>query len=173
MKSFFRSFPYSTFLISILCMGLGLSLLLWPDHAMTVMCYGFGGVLILAGILQTVIYIAGEKKGLVQKLMLLSGFIAAVVGVWLLFSPDKVRTLAMIVMGIVLLYHGGMDIKYAFDIKNCGGRTWTAAGDRRADAGQSLQNGGTALPGGRHRLPVRRHHGLLHVLCRRDVQSPL
>ena len=104
MKSFFRSFPYSTFLISILCMGLGLSLLLWPDHAMTVMCYGFGGVLILAGILQTVIYIAGEKKGLVQKLMLLSGFIAAVVGVWLLFSPDKVRTLAMIVMGIVLLY---------------------------------------------------------------------
>ena len=72
MKSFFRSFPYSTFLISILCMGLGLSLLLWPDHAMTVMCYGFGGVLILAGILQTVIYIAGEKKGLVQKLMLLS-----------------------------------------------------------------------------------------------------
>ena len=33
----------------------------------------------------------------------------------------------MIVMGIVLLYHGGMDIKYAFDIKNCGGRTWTAA----------------------------------------------
>ena len=48
MKSFFRSFPYSTFLISILCMGLGLSMLLWPDHAMTVMCYGFGGVLILA-----------------------------------------------------------------------------------------------------------------------------
>ena len=51
MKSFFRSFPYSTFLISILCMGLGLSMLLWPDHAMTVMCYGFGGVLILAGMI--------------------------------------------------------------------------------------------------------------------------
>ena len=61
------------------------------------------------------------------RMMLLSGFIAAVVGVWLLFSPEKVRTLAMIVMGIVLLYHGGMDIKYAFDIKNCGGRSWTAA----------------------------------------------
>ena len=127
MKLFFRSFPYATFLISILCMALGLAVIIWPDHAMTVLCYGFGGVLILAGILQTVIYISGEKKGLLQKLMLLSGFISAVVGVWLLFSPDKVRTLAMIVMGIVLLYHGGMDIKYAFDIKNCEGRTWTAA----------------------------------------------
>ena len=127
MKSFFRSFPYSTFVVSILCMALGLSVLVWPEYAMKVLCYGFGGVLILAGVLQTVLYIAGEKKGLVQKLMLLSGFIAAVVGVWLLFSPDKVRTLAMIVLGIVLLYHGGMDIKYSFDIKNNGGKTWTAA----------------------------------------------
>ena len=127
MKFFFRNFPYATFLISILCMALGLAVILWPAYSMKVLCYGFGGVLILAGILQTVIYISGENKGLVQKVMLLSGFIAAVVGVWLLFSPDKVRTLAMIVMGIVLLYHGGMDIKYAFDIKNCGGRSWTAA----------------------------------------------
>lgn len=127
MKSFFRSFPYATFLVSILCIALGLSVLLWPAYAMKVLCYGFGGVLIVAGILQTVFYIAGENKGLLQKLMLLSGFIAAVVGVWLLFSPDKVRTLAMIVLGIVLLYHGGMDIKYAFDIKNCGGRSWTWA----------------------------------------------
>ena len=127
MKSFFRNFPYATFLVSILCMALGLSVLLWPAYAMKVLCYGFGGVLIVAGILQTVFYIAGENKGLLQKLMLLSGFIAAVVGVWLLFSPDKVRTLAMIVLGIVLLYHGGMDIKYAFDIKNCGGRCFSAS----------------------------------------------
>ena len=125
MKSFFRSFPYATFLISILCVCLGLAVLIYPEYAMKVLCYGFGGVLILAGILQTVIYLAGEKKGLVQKLMLLSGFIAAVVGVWLLFSPEKVRTLAMIVLGIVLLYHGGMDVKYAFDVRNNGGRSWT------------------------------------------------
>lgn len=127
MKRFIRSFPYATFVISILCMALGLAVIVWPASAMKFLCYGFGGVLILAGILQTVSYIAGENKGLIQKLMLLSGFIAAVVGVWLLFSPEKVRTLAMIVMGIVLLYHGGMDIKYAFDIKNCQGRSWTTA----------------------------------------------
>lgn len=127
MKTFFRSFPYATFLISILCMALGLSVLLWPAYAMKVLCYGFGGVLILAGITQTAVYLAGEDKGFTQKLLLLSGFIAAVVGVWLLFSPDKVRTLAMIVLGIVLLYHGGMDIKYAMYINHNGGKTWKAA----------------------------------------------
>ena len=122
MKTFFRKFRYATLLVSILCMGLGLVVLLWPDNTMKVLCYGFGGVLILAGIIQVVSYLLGDRKGMVQKLMLLSGFMAAVVGVWLLFSPDYVRKLALIVLGIVLLYHGFMDIKYGFDIKGCQAR---------------------------------------------------
>ena len=122
MKSFFRNFRYSTLLVSILCMGLGAAALLWKDPTMKVLCYGFGGVLILAGIIQVVSYLLGERKGMVPKLMLLSGFIAGVVGVWLLFSPDYVRKLALIVLGIVLLYHGFMDIKYGFDIKGCQAR---------------------------------------------------
>ena len=103
MKSFFRNFPYATFLVSILCMALGLSVLLWPAYAMKVLCYGFGGVLIVAGILQTVFYIAGENKGLLQKLMLLSGFIAAVVGVWLLgMNPFGWRFMGAL-MGVLML----------------------------------------------------------------------
>lgn len=122
MKSFFRNFRYSALLVSILCIGLGAAVLLWPDNAMKVMCYGFGGVLILAGIIQVVSYLLGDRKGMIQKLMLLSGFMAAVVGVWLLFSPSYVRKMALIVLGIVLLYHGFMDIKYGFDIKGCQAR---------------------------------------------------
>ena len=117
MKSFFRNFRYASFAVALLCVGLGLAVLLWPENAMKVLCYGFGGVLILAGILQVASYLLGERSGLLQKLMMLAAFMSAVVGVWLLFSPDKVRTLAMIVMGVVLLYHGFLDIKYGFDIK--------------------------------------------------------
>ena len=119
MKSFFRNFRYSTLLVSILCMGLGAAALLWKGDTMKVLCYGFGAVLILAGIIQVVSYLLGDRKGMLQKLMLLSGFMAAVVGVWLLFSPSYVRKLALIVLGVVLLYHGFMDIKYGFDIKGC------------------------------------------------------
>jgi len=119
MKSFFRNFRYSSFVVALLCVGLGLSVLLWPDYAMKVLCYGFGGVLILAGLLQVASYLLGERSGLLQKLMMLAAFISVVVGVWLMFSPQKVRTLAMIVMGVVLLYHGFLDIKYGFDIKGC------------------------------------------------------
>ena len=120
MKSFFRNFRYSTLLVSILCMGLGALVLLKPDNTMKVLTYGFGGVLVLAGIIQVVAYLMGERKGLLPKLMLLAGIMSAVVGVWMLFTkPDGVRKLAMIVLGVVLLYHGFMDIKYGFDIKGC------------------------------------------------------
>ena len=120
MKSFFRNLRYSTLLVSILCMGLGALVLLKPDNTMKVLTYGFGGVLVLAGIIQVVAYLMGERKGLLPKLMLLAGIMSAVVGVWMLFTkPDGVRKLAMIVLGVVLLYHGFMDIKYGFDIKGC------------------------------------------------------
>ncbi len=120
MKSFFRNFRYSTLLVSILCMGLGALVLLKPDNTMKVLTYGFGGVLVLAGIIQVVAYLMGERKGLLPKLMLLAGIMSAVVGVWMLFTkPDGVRKLAMIVLGVVLLYHGFMDIQYGFDIKGC------------------------------------------------------
>ena len=48
MKSFFRSFPYATFVVSLLCTALGLAVILWPEYAMKVLCYGFGAGLILA-----------------------------------------------------------------------------------------------------------------------------
>ena len=127
MKSFFRNFRYAAFLVSIMCILLGLAVILWPDNAMKVMCYGFGAVLVLAGLLQVAAFLLGERTGLLPKLMMLAAFMSIVVGVWLLFSPDKVTKLAMIVLGVVLLYHGFMDIKYGFDIKG-----WQAKGSAMA-----------------------------------------
>ena len=127
MKRFFQNFKFASFLISLLCIALGLAMLIWPDHAVKFLCYGFGGVLVLGGLLEIASYITGEKTGFINKLLLITGIISAVAGVWILFTPSMVLTLTIIVLGIVLLYHGGMDIKHAFDIQSCGGRGWRAA----------------------------------------------
>ncbi len=127
MKRFFRNFRFTSFLVSLLCIALGLAILIWPRYAEAFMCYAFGGVLVLGGILEIASYITGEKTGFINKLLLITGIISAVAGVWILFTPKMVYTLTMIVLGIVLLYHGGMDIKHAFDIKNCEGRGWRPA----------------------------------------------
>jgi len=127
MRLFFRNFRFSMLLVSLLCIALGVALLLWPEQAQNVFCYAFGALLVLSGILETAMYLAGEKKGLLQTIMFLGGVIAAIVGVWILFRPSWVFTLAVIALGVVLLYHGVMDIKYAFDLKGYGSGSWGVA----------------------------------------------
>ena len=124
MKRFFQHFRFSMMGVSVLCIALGVLLLLRPGDAIKLFCYGFGAVLILSGLLQIASYLVGERVGFMKKLLLLSGIIAAVVGVWVVLSPGKVLTLTLIVLGIVFLYHGVMDIKYGCDIKSCRGSGW-------------------------------------------------
>jgi len=127
MKRYFHNFRFAMFGVSILCIALGLAILLWPDYATKTLCYGFGAVLVLSGILQIASYLTGERVGLLRKLLLISGIVAAVAGVWVLLTPSMVLTLTMIVLGVVLIYHGAMDVKYGFDIKAWGGKGWAPA----------------------------------------------
>ena len=126
MKTFFRHFRFGAFAVAILCMALGSALLLWPDLSQKVFCYAFGGTLTLCGVFQIASYLVGGQKGLLQKMMFTGGVISAVAGVWILLAPDGVLPLTVIVMGIVLLYHGVMDVKYGFDIKQSGGKCGAA-----------------------------------------------
>ena len=124
MKKFFHHFRFATFGIAILCSLLGVALLLWPDKAMNVLGYGFGAVLAVSGLLQVGGYIASNRQGFLKKLLLLSGILITVVGVAILLAPKTVMKLTVIVIGIVMLYHGVMDIKYGFDIKECNDSKW-------------------------------------------------
>lgn len=127
MRAFFRHFHFSMFGAALLCVVLGVALLLWPDVSQSVFCYAFGGLLVLSGLFQIAAYLVGTKKGLLQKIMFAGGLVAIVAGVWVLLSPDKVLKLTVIVVGVVLIYHGVMDVKYAFDLRRCESRFWAVA----------------------------------------------
>ena len=130
MKRFFRHFAFAAFGVSILCLALGIAMLIWTATAMKWISYGFGAVMILSGILQIASYLTGERVGLLRKLLLISGIIAAVAGVWILLTQslaEQVMRLTVIVMGVVLLYHGFMDCKHGLDIKSCEAGGWSAA----------------------------------------------
>ena len=122
MKDFFRHFKFSAFGAAILCVGLGAAMLIVPDVSQKVFCYAFGIVLALCGVLQVASYFVSEKKNFLGMLMMVGGIIAAVAGGWILLSPDSVLQLTVIVMGVLLLYHGVMDVKYAFDVKAAEGK---------------------------------------------------
>ena len=127
MKEFLQHFRFSMFGAALLCVALGIVLLLWPDVSQSVFCYAFGGLLMLSGLFQVASYLVGKQKGLMAKLMFVGGLIAMVAGVWVLLSPDKVLQLTVVVVGVVLIYHGVMDVKYSTDLKRCESRFWPAA----------------------------------------------
>ena len=130
MKRFFRHFAFAAFGVSVLCLALGVAMLIWTATAMKWISYGFGAVLILSGRWQIASYLTGERVGLLRKLLLISGVIAAVAGVWILLTQslaEQIMRLTVIVMGVVLLYHGFMDCKHGLDVKSCGTGGWTAA----------------------------------------------
>lgn len=125
MKRFFRNFAFAAFGVSILCLALGVAMLVWTATAVKWISYGFGAVMVLSGILQIASYLTGERVGLLRKLLLISGIIAAVAGAWILLTQSlvsQIMRLTVIVMGVVLLYHGFLDCKHGLDIKGCGTR---------------------------------------------------
>ena len=122
MKDFFRHFKFSAFGVALLCAVLGAVMLIVPDVSQKVFCYAFGIVLAICGLLQVASYFVSEKKTLLGMLMMVGGLVAAVAGGWILLSPGSVLKLTVIVMGVLLLYHGIMDIKYAFDVKAAEGK---------------------------------------------------
>ena len=123
IKQYFRHIRFPVLGAAVLCLALGVVVLLWPGDTLRVLCIGFGAVLILSGLLQLASYFLGEKSSVWRRLLILSGIISIVVGVWILLGPDKVLRLVSIVLGVVLLYHGFADIRFGMDIKKCGGKS--------------------------------------------------
>lgn len=128
MKTYFRHFRFSMFGVALLCMVLGIALMLFPDLTQKVFCIAFGAVLLLCGIFQIASYVIGTNKNLLAKLMFAGGVVACVAGAAILLRPNQeiIWKLTLIVIGIVLIYHGVMDVKYAFDIRGCGGKCGAA-----------------------------------------------
>ncbi len=122
MRAYFRYFKFSAFGAAILCIGLGAAILLQPDLSQTVFCYTFGAVLVLCGILQVASYLVGKQRGFLHMLMMVGGVVSAVAGTAILLTPSSVLPLTVIVMGVLLIYHGVMDVKYAFDVKGAEGK---------------------------------------------------
>ena len=101
MKRFFRHFAFAAFGVSILCLALGIAMLIWTATAMKWISYGFGAVMILSGILQIASYLTGERVGLLRKLLLISGIIAAVAAnaaIILLGGYDSAYTWIVVVL---------------------------------------------------------------------------
>jgi len=117
MDKIIRNQKLGILLTAILCIGLGLALVLYPKMSTIVICYAFGGILVICSLFHVFLYFKYKKENNFLNFNLLIAVITGVIGLWIILKPEMVVMIIPIIFGIVLVIHGVIDFKQAFELK--------------------------------------------------------
>ena len=115
------------FLLSSLAfMLLGLALLLWPEVSLRLVCYLFGAVILLKGLLSVWGYLRAEERLFFDYFGLVFGVAASVLGVFLFLEPDVVVSVLPLLVGLYVIVDGVVRLQSAFELRAAGYDRWWA-----------------------------------------------
>lgn len=115
------------FINAVIMVVIGLVLVIWPHILGVLLCYLLGGALILMGVIQLVVFLRGERLGFYNKFNMIMGIVLVVLGIWICTQPHIVLSIIPVAVGIIVIFHGLMDIQYTLDIKRTGNTKWWIA----------------------------------------------
>ena len=114
--------------IGIACamMLLGLCLVIWPQISATVLCYLFGALILVTGVIRIVCYIRRGISAFFHYYELPLGLLDILLAVFF-FSRSRYVVLALpVVIGIMIMVESIFELQMAIDLKRLGlGRWWS------------------------------------------------
>ncbi|MCI9140308.1 MAG: hypothetical protein HFI78_11555 [Lachnospiraceae bacterium] len=114
MKKIRKSFIFT----SLLYMALGIVLLVWPDISLNVVCFSFGVVTLLYGVVKLFMYVANRSDGgFFYQIHLVVGVIAIALGVFFLMRPDIIISIFPIMIGLFIIFHSIVKVQGAFELR--------------------------------------------------------
>lgn len=119
-----RHMKTGTMLLSIAYIALGLMLLIVPEHSLLLLCYAFGAVVLITGIVCLVQYVRIRGNGFVAPFMLIGGVITGALGIFTLLRPETVASFLPIVFGIFIAVDGFSRIVSGFDLAKRRAHHW-------------------------------------------------
>ena len=124
MRAILRQQRLSSVLTAVAVILLGLVLLVWPDLTAELMCRVLGLGVLLAGVVYLLGWLRsrGQEEG--RIFFLLPGAVLVGLGLWLLTRPESVITLVQLVSGVVLVFHGLLDLQGAVELIRAKARPW-------------------------------------------------
>ena len=112
---------------AIVCVIIGLVLVIWPGTSTQVVCKVLGGVLLVYGALQILLYLFAKEKSFYHQGMLVLGIIFAVIGAWILVKPEMIIAAVPVIMGIIIIAHGLHNAVQAIRLKGLNYEKWWLA----------------------------------------------
>lgn len=128
MKGFLNSRRMSCALSAVCFIILGICLVAWPDLSRIWLCRLLGGVLLVSGGVYVVLHFSRSKgAAAVFHYDLILGIVLAIVGVWLLTTPDLIITFIQYILGAILVVHGVLDLQGALNLRGANAPQWKIA----------------------------------------------
>ena len=114
----------SFIVISILYIVLGVVLLMWPDMSLKIVCYAFGGLTFVYGLVRILFYIRNKDAVSFFKADLIIGIIATAFGIFLLLQPSIVISVLPFIIGLFIVFSGIVQFQRALDVKKVKYEKW-------------------------------------------------
>lgn len=103
-------------ILSIAFIALGLLLLVMPETSLLWICYAFGAVVLVTGIVCLVQYARLRGSGFAAPFFLVAGVITAALGLFTLAQPQVVASFLPVVFGLFILIDGCSRIGTAIEL---------------------------------------------------------
>ncbi len=110
-----------------LCTLLGLVLLIWPGTTMRIVCTLLGSMLLIYGLAQVVLYLINKERTMLSQGMMVFGIVLAVIGIWILTSPEMIIMAVPVIVGVLIVIHGVHNVVQAIALKKDGYDRWWLA----------------------------------------------
>lgn len=124
MKEFFKNMKVSFLMAAILYIVLGLVLLLWPKTSQDLICFAFGLLLLIYGIITIISFFVHDSRLGTFRFELILGIIAAAAGIFFLFQPGFIQAVIPVVLGIYIIIDGLLNLKRALELRSLGYGHW-------------------------------------------------
>lgn len=117
MSDFLKGLKANYTVSAGLCTLLGLVLLIWPGTTMRIVCTMLGGMLLIYGLLQIVLWLISRERTMISQGMMVFGIVLAVIGVWILMQPEMIIMAVPVIVGVLIVIHGIHNIVQAIALK--------------------------------------------------------
>ena len=111
-------------LLSIAYIVIGMMLLIMPQTSLLWICYAFGAVVLITGIVCLIQYARIRGTGFTAPFMLVGGVITAGLGIFTLAKPQVVASFLPVGFGIFIVVDGLSRIGSAIDLAKRKGQKW-------------------------------------------------
>ena len=125
MKEFFENLWKDYVLSAVITVISGVLITLFYRYALDIVCVILGISAIIMGVFSIIRYIRFPQA--LNRFSLLMGLIFCAIGIYIVIKPSTLVNIVAVVFGILILFHGIIDIQQTISLKRAGYKYWSLA----------------------------------------------